>query len=49
VIVKTDEIARVEAGEDASTVRKEFFLRDDLIGEVLELNGEQYAFRFKKK
>ena len=48
IIVKTDEIARVEAGEDASTVRKEFFLRDDLIGEVAKLDAERYVFRFKR-
>lgn len=48
VIVKTDEIARVEAGEDASLIKKEFFLRDDLVGEVLELRDPFYAFRFRK-
>jgi len=48
VIVKTDEIARVEAGEDASTVKKEFFLREDLVGEVAEFNRDEYVFRFRK-
>ena len=48
VIVKTHEIARIEAGADASTVKKEFFLRDDVVGEVAELDGDRYVFRFKK-
>ena len=48
VIVKTEEIARVEAGEDASTIKKDFFLRDDLVGELIELNGEDYVFQFRK-
>jgi len=47
VVVKTDEIARVEAGEDASAIPKEFFVRDDVIGCVHELTGERYVFRFK--
>jgi hypothetical protein len=39
VIVMTDEVARVEAGEDASKVRKEFFVRDDVVGAVTELDA----------
>jgi hypothetical protein len=49
VIVKTDQIARVQAGEDASKIRKEFFLRDDLIGFVHELTGERYVIRFQRR
>lgn len=49
VIVKTDQIARVEAGEDASKIRKEFFLRDDMIGWVQELTDERYVIRFKRQ
>lgn len=48
VIVKTDQIARIQAGEDASVVKKEFFLREDLIGEVAELKGDEFVFRFRK-
>lgn len=48
VIVKTDETARVEDGEDASRVRKEFFLREELIGEVAVLAGDNYVFRFRR-
>ena len=49
VIVKTDEIKRVEAGEDASTIKKDFFIREDLEGKVIGLEGEEYAFQFRKR
>jgi len=48
VIVRTDDVARVQAGEDASLVKKEFFLREDLVGEVAELKGDEYVFQFRK-
>lgn len=48
VVAKTDEIGHVEAGKDASLIKKEFFVRDDLIGEVSELNGDDIVFRFRK-
>ncbi len=49
VIVKTTEANRVQAGEDASEIKnKDFFIRDDLIGEVAELNGNDYVFRFHR-
>jgi hypothetical protein len=46
VIVRTDEPARVEAGEDASKVQKDFRLREDLVGQVTEWDGDNYVFRF---
>jgi hypothetical protein len=49
IIVKTDQIARVEAGEDASKIRKEFFLRDDVIGWVHELTDECYVIRVRRQ
>lgn len=48
VIVKTDQVDRVEAGEDASSLRKEFFLRDELVGKVVEIDGNQYVIRFHR-
>jgi hypothetical protein len=48
VIAKTEEVERVEAGEDASPLKKEFFVREELVGYVAELNGEQYVFRFSR-
>lgn len=48
VIAKTDEIKRVEASEDASKIKKEFSVRTDLVGKVVEWDGERYLFRFEK-
>lgn len=51
VIVKTvkpEDQARVESGEDASKISKEFFVREDLIGEVVSLTGATYVFRFER-
>lgn len=48
VLVKARHIAHVESGEDASKIDKDFFVRDDLIGEVAEIIGPAYLFRFRK-
>ena len=48
VIVRTEDVARVEAGEDASNIKKVFSVRQDLIGKVIEWDSENYAFRFTK-
>lgn len=48
VIVSTKEVARVEAGEDASKLKKEFDVRPELIGEVAELDGDDYVIRFRR-
>ncbi len=42
VIAKTSETTYVDSGKDASLVKKEFFTREDLIGEVAELNGDNF-------
>lgn len=49
VIVKTDQVEQVEAGVDASKVKKDFSLRDDLVGEVVEIENDRYLFRFHRK
>jgi len=49
VIVKTDQVELIQAGEDASTVRKEFFLRDDLVGEVVDIDNDSYVIRFRRE
>lgn len=48
VIVKTDQVELIQAGEDASTVRKEFVLRDDLVGEVVDIDNDSYVIRFRR-
>ncbi len=48
VIARTEDVARVEAGEDASKIKKFISVRQDLVGKVIEWDGENYAFRFTK-
>ena len=48
VIARTEEIARVEAGEDGSTIKKDFGTRPELAGEVLSVEGDDYVFQFAK-
>ena len=38
----------IQSGVDTSTVPKKFDVRKDLVGEVIEFNGEAYAIRFTK-
>lgn len=49
VITHTKHTAEVEAGADASTLPKDFSVREDWIGEVLEFDGNNYAFRFRRR
>jgi len=46
VIVKTPNASAVQAGADASKIKKNFFVREDLIGEVVAIDGDIYKFRF---
>ena len=48
VIARTDEVKRVEASEDASKIKKEFAVRPDLVGKVVEWDGDRYVFRFER-
>ena len=48
VIVRTEEVARIEAGEDASKVKKDFFLKEEVFGKVTEWNQDRYAITFTK-
>jgi len=49
LIARTTEQKTVDGGLDASQVKKEFFPRDDLIGEVISFDGDKFAIEFKKK
>lgn len=49
IVVRTDEIARVEAGEDASRIKKDFSVREDLVGRIVELDESRYVFRFVRR
>jgi hypothetical protein len=48
VIVSTPAPERVEAGEDGGTIPKTFDVRDDVIGEILEWDGQAYVIRFSR-
>ena len=48
VIVRTDEVAHIEAGEDASKVKKDFFLKEEVVGKVTEWDHKQYAITFHR-
>lgn len=49
VIVRTDDVDGVESGADASKLKKDFYLKEEVVGKVIEWDGERYAFRFTKR
>jgi len=46
VISSTEETGHVESGDDASKVKKGFHVREDLFGQVVEYDGNNYVIRF---
>jgi hypothetical protein len=48
VIVRTEEVARVESGEDASRLKKDFFVKPEVVGKVTEWDHDRYAITFTK-
>lgn len=48
VVASTLDTAHIESGGDASKVKKDFDAKEDQEGEVLELNGDEYVFRFRR-
>jgi hypothetical protein len=49
VVVRTENIHRVESWENASKVKKDFSTREDLVGEVVELNDDDYVVRLRRR
>lgn len=49
VIAHAKDPGAVQAGVDASTVKKTFSARDDWIGEVVSIVGDAYVFRFTRR
>lgn len=47
IIVATRDTELVQNGVDASTVKKSFRVRQDLVGKVLKIDGENYSIEFK--
>ena len=48
VIVRTEETACVEAGDDGSKIKKDFHLKNEVTGKVIEWDGDNYAFHFTR-
>ena len=48
VLARALEPDRVQRGEDASKIPKTFALREDLIGRVREIDGENYVIEFRR-
>ena len=48
VVSETEDTAHVQGGADAGRVRKEYFVREDLVGEVASLDGDDVVFRFRR-
>lgn len=46
VIVRTVEAERVQTGEDATRIPKDFDLRPEFRGEVIHLEADSYVIRF---
>jgi len=46
VLVRTDETEVVDAGGDASKVKKSFSVRQDIIGKLVEFDGDKFVIDF---
>ena len=47
VLAQTNDTAYIESGRDAGKVPKDYSVRDDLIGEVVAFDGDNYVIRFQ--
>ena len=48
VISRTDQIGEVESGADASKLRNTFSIKEDWIGKVTTVIGDDYEFKFTR-
>lgn len=48
VLAKAVEPARVQRGEDGSKIPKTFAVRDDVVGVVARIDGENYVIEFRR-
>ena len=49
VVVQTESSDHMESGEDASRLKKYFSAREYLMGEVVELEDDNYVVRFRRR
>ncbi|MEC9411353.1 MAG: hypothetical protein VX829_01600 [Pseudomonadota bacterium] len=43
-----DEIKKVESGIDGSKIKKDFFVRPEVMGQIIEFDGENFVIEFQK-
>ncbi len=48
VIAHTEHVAEIQAGDDASRYKKTFSLKEDWVGEVTSIVGDDYEFTFRR-
>lgn len=48
VLVRALDPDRVQRGEDGSKIPKTFAVRDDLVGKVADVSGENYVIEFRR-
>jgi hypothetical protein len=49
VIATTDQPDVVDRGEDASTIKKTFHIREDVVGKVTLFDGDNFVLEFRKR
>ena len=49
VVVRTLETARVQSGENANQIAKDFDVKSDQVGEVAYFDGNNYVFSFRRE
>lgn len=49
VIATTDQPEVVERGEDASSIRKTFHIKEDVVGKVALFDGDNLVLEFRRK
>lgn len=49
VIARTDQISEVESGADASKLKNSFSVKEDWVGRVSSVDGDEYEFQFSRE
>jgi len=49
VIATTDQPEVVDQGEEASTIRKTFHVKEDLVGRISAFDGDNFVIEFRRK
>jgi len=49
VLVRTEQTDIVDAGGDASKVKKTFYVKDDLVGRLVTFDGDEFVIEFVRQ